>query len=96
MAKRKAIWTAKAFAMLGTVADAKVAKILGCSHQAVSRRRLKLGIRALSGTQSREAWGNLELSLLRERRSDAELAKLLRRPVDAIAAKRRELKRETH
>ena len=82
--------------MLGTVSDVKLAKMLGCTFQAVSQRRLKLGIRVLSDTLSREAWGNLELNLLREDRTDADLATLLRRPVDAIAAKRGELKRKTH
>ena len=82
--------------MLGTVSDVKLAKMLGCTYQAVSQRRLKLGIRVFSDTLSRAAWGNLELNLLREDRTDVELATLLRRPVDAIAAKRRELKRKTH
>ena len=80
MAKHKAIWTAKAIAMLGTVPDAKVAKMLGCSHQAVSRAGRSSASAAFSHRAlSRAAWGNLELNLLREDRTDAELAKLLRR-----------------
>jgi len=49
--QNKAPWTAVTLALLGKMSDAKLAKQVGCSHQAVSQRRRKRGIKPHSPYQ---------------------------------------------
>jgi hypothetical protein len=87
----KVFWTAARVALLGTASDYAIAKRLGVALQTVSAQRKKLGIARFGsppGTKGR--WGQTELGLLRSC-DDTEFARITGRPLEEIAAKRREM-----
>jgi len=87
----KVPWTPELLALLGKLPDSELAKRLGCSPQAVSAMRRKLGIKSYSGHGPGIcAWGQTELGLLRNF-SDKEVARTTGRSLGEIAEKRKSL-----
>jgi hypothetical protein len=90
-------WSAAEIALLGTEADERVAEKTGRTLPAIVGKRCRLGIREPAFARRSNArppkwkWGPTELDLFRTY-SDAEIAKLTCRPLEAVTAKRAELK----
>ena len=81
-------WTAERAALLGTDSDAVIAERLGVSIAAVEAQRKQRHIPVYGNGGCR--WGQTDLGLLRSY-SDEEIAKITRRSLREIAAKRREM-----
>ena len=85
----KAPWTRTTLALLGKMPDGQLAKLVGCTRQAVELRRRKAGIPSPVQNVRPPKWGQTELGLLRNF-TDAEVAKITGRTLGEIAAKRKE------
>ena len=86
-AVRELPWPRANDALLGTMPDAALAKLLHRSSAAVTRRRHELKIRAFRLQGRAAKWGATELAML-GRYPDEELANITGRTIEEVQAKR--------